>query len=117
MRPPTIIFKILRAIAVGVGLFLLVIFSPRLILKLQGIDLNRSQGVAEHNEPVYLDKNGKQINKADYDLMVGYDTAKENTIITHADCNSAYPSPQQFLLKEGCQKYVTEQKHLPMHLQ
>lgn len=116
MQSPNYIFKILRAVAIGVGLYVLLSLSPLLILKLQGISLNRPQGVSEDSEPVYHDKKGKTINKAEYDFMVGYDAAKEKTITAHADCNSAYPSPQQFLLKEGCQKYVTEQKHFPPHV-
>ena len=72
---------------------------------------------AELQEPIYRDKSGKRINSADHALMMGYDTAKEEGLRTHAQCKEKYANIKQGLERMGCQKYVTEEKHFPPHIQ
>lgn len=60
--------------------------------------------------PVYRDKDGKIIKKYEYELMTGYDTAKERGLASHDDCGK-----MQELVRKGCDRYVTERR-VPPHI-
>ncbi len=108
-KPWLSIFRLLRAVAIGVGVFALLSFLPTLLLMLNGINLNPQQAELD-DEPVHYDVSGKRVNQADRDLQMGRDQAQEMGITSHAACKATF---KVGLKARGCHRYVTEQKHIP----
>jgi hypothetical protein len=108
--------RIIRAVLIGVFLYVLITMLPFFILKFHGVQqaANMVNVTNEENsdEPVYHDSSGKRINEADFQILSGYETAKESNIASHAACKSM----EKIFHQTGCHKYVTEQKHIPPHI-
>jgi len=102
----------LRAVLIGVVLFLLLQATPFLLLKLSGVDLPGPPPVEEAPEPIYHDKSGKRINEPDYRIMVGHDRAQASGIASHAECKNM----AKIFEAEGCHRFVTAQKAIPPHI-
>jgi hypothetical protein len=94
----------------GIGLYLLLNHTPLLITMFPVSVPNPSKAVVEEIE--YRDKDGGRINSATYATLMGYETAKERGIISHADCKASFPGFEQ----TGCDRYVSEQKHFPARI-
>lgn len=105
------ITKIIRAVLIGALAFWLLSFLQGYLV-MRAIGLPHLQEIIV-DEPVYRDKSGRRINQPDFEIMSGYDAAKQKQITTHADCAIAF----QHFYKSGCQKYVTEQKAFPPKIQ
>jgi len=105
--PRITIMKIVRAVLIGVLAFYLLSFLQT-YLTMRAIEIPQQQEIVD-DEPVHHDKNGKRINQPDFEIMSGYDMAKEKQITTHAGCALAF----QHHYKASCQKYMTEQKVFP----
>lgn len=106
--------RIIRAIFIGVFLYGLMSMMPFFILKFNGVQLATNNSTEEESdEPVYHDESGKRINEPDFQIMTGYEVAKEKNIVSHAACESM----EKIFNQRGCHKYVTEQKHIPPHIQ
>lgn len=105
--PRLTIMKVIRAVLIGALAFWLLGFLQSYFV-MRAIGLSQQQEIVD-DEPVYHDKSGKRINQPDFEIMSGYDAAKQKQVSTHAECAIAF----QHFYKTGCQKYVTEQKVFP----
>jgi len=104
--------KILRAIAIGACAYWVLGHIPAIVI-LVTHPLRNNQNVAEDDEPIYYDKNGKRINSADHSQLVGYETAQQRNITEHAACKTLYGKPEDGLKLTGCSRYVSSQKIQP----
>jgi hypothetical protein len=109
------VFKYIRPIIYGVSLYLLITNLPLLILKSQGIKLAQPNNQIEE-EPIYKDKNGKRINKLDYDKIQGYEYASKERFFSHAECKEKYFENKDLFLRSGCDKYITEKNVISKHI-
>ncbi|MDR1999972.1 MAG: hypothetical protein LBP94_00345 [Zoogloeaceae bacterium] len=98
------LFRILRAILIGVALFELFRYSPVIMLWLAGVHLPKPPAVAVVEEPVYYGKDGRRINKSSHSVLVGYERAEKEAISKHEDCKTW----QDILERYGCFNYVDE---------
>jgi hypothetical protein len=103
--------KLLRAVVIGVIAFVLLSLLPRLLLTLNGVNLEPTPTVTEE-EPIYHDKTGKRINQPDHDLLMGHDQAEAQGITSHAACKATFKG----FMAMGCHRHVTEQKHIPPYV-
>lgn len=111
-RQPTLgIVRLLRAVLLGVAVFVLLSLLPRLLLVWNGINLGPPPTGLE-DEPVYHDQNGKRINEAEHGMLLGHEQAQAQGITSHAACKTAFKG----YLEMGCHRYVTEQKHIPPYV-
>lgn len=113
--PAKSLFRIIRAIVFGVGLYLFLTNLPMIILRMNGINLSQPQEQLE-DEPVYHDSDGKRISVHEYNEMVAYEKAEKDNITSHAECKELYPESNQGFSRNGCHRYVTEQKNFPEHI-
>ncbi|TFW26565.1 hypothetical protein E4L96_04090 [Massilia arenosa] len=102
--------RILRAVLIGVAAFWLLSLLPAILLRMNGIELPQAPAVPE--EPVYHDRTGKTINRAEYDAMLGREYAAAHGIRTHAECKAQLQHLQQL----ACDRYVSSQKSIPPHI-
>lgn len=106
--------RIIRAIFIGVFLYGLFTMLPFFILRFNGVQIAGNNATAEESdEPIYHDESGKRIDESTFQIMSGYEMAKEKNIVSHAACDSM----AKIFNQRGCHKYVTEQKHIPPHIQ
>jgi hypothetical protein len=106
------VWKALRAVAIGVVLFSAVMLAPVAVMKYNSLQL-----ALKHTEDsggqVYRDKKGEVISATDHFLEVGYEGARSRKLTTHAACAKQFKNVQLV----GCQKYVSEHKVMPPHVQ
>lgn len=110
-QPASALVKGLRAVLIGVIVFVLLSFLPRLLLVLNGVNLSPAPAAVE-DEPVYHDKDGKRINEVDHGILAGREQAQAQGITSHAACKTAFKG----YLVMGCHRYMTEQKHIPPYV-
>lgn len=72
----------------------------------------RAQAPEPPPDPIYLDKQGRRINEADFHVQQGYERAEKDGITSHAECRQR----EQHLARLGCQRYVTEHKTFPPYV-
>lgn len=100
--------RVLRAVAIGVGIFALLTYLPQLLWMYEGMP-GPQASVPVEEEPIYRDQDGQPINEADHHLRVGQEQAKIQGITSHAACKTVFKGLQVM----GCQRHVTEQKNIP----
>lgn len=100
-----------RAVALGLAGFMLLSWSPRLMLALNGIEPPAPQAEPDE-EPLVLDADGQRVHKPAMDEMKAWAMAKEHGFTSHAQCKDAFKAKPG---RSGCDRYVTEQKHIPPH--
>jgi hypothetical protein len=110
-RGPKPLFRLLRAVLIGVGIFVLLSLLPRLLLRLEGVNLALPP-MAIDDEPVYRDAKGQRINQADHDIQLGYEQARQRQTPSHAACKQDFKG----FMEMGCHRLVTEQKHIPPYV-
>ena len=105
-------WKALRAVAIGVLLFSGVMLAPVAVIKYNSykLALTHTEGA---DETIYRNKSGEQVTAAEHALEVGYDGAATRKLNTHKACAAVFKNIQLI----GCQKYVTEHKVFPPHVQ
>ncbi len=111
MKPRLTIKKVIRAVLIGALAFWALSFLQTFLV-MRAIGVPQQQEIFD-DEPVHHDKAGKRINQPDFEILSGYDAAKQKQISTHAACAASF----QHFFKTGCQKYVTEQKIFPPRIQ
>ena len=109
------IYKILRAIVIGVCAYWILGHIPAIFILATSYSRN-NQVIDESDEPIYYNKDGKRINSADYEELVGYETAQQQNFTGHADCKKLYEKPEDGLKRTGCSRYVSLQKVRPPHI-
>lgn len=72
----------------------------------------RAQAPEAPPDPIYLDKQGRRINEAEYHIELGRERAEKNHITSHADCRQIV----QLIERRGCDRYVTEHKTFPPYV-
>jgi len=111
-RQPSLgIVRLLRAVLLGVAVFVLLSFLPRLLLMWNGVNLDPAPAAVEE-ELVYHDKNGQRINEADHGILMGREQAQAQAITSHAACKATFKG----FMEMGCHRHVTEQKHIPPYV-
>jgi hypothetical protein len=105
-------WKALRAVGIGVAVFSGVMLAPVAVIKYQSykMALSHSEGA---DETVYVGKDGQQQTAAEHALEAGYEAAARRKLSTHKACAALLKNIQLI----GCQKYVTEHKSFPPHVQ
>lgn len=105
-------WRILRALVLGVAGFIALSLTPRLMMALEGIAPPQAQAEPE-KERMILDEDGQRIHQPAQDEQRIWALAKERGYTSHAQCKQAFD--RQFG-QQGCDRYVTEQKHIPPHV-
>jgi hypothetical protein len=111
-KPTLSVFRVLRAVAIGVLVFGLWTQWPRLMLAWHGIELPTQQQDLPA-DPTYRNASGEIVQQPEHDTQVGHDQAKVLGISRHADCEVQFKG----WMKRGCHQWVTEAKHIPPHVQ
>lgn len=106
------IFKVVRAIVFGIALYLLLMYSPIIFLKINGINIAQPQAQME-DEPIYKDRNGKIITIHEYNEMMAYEKAEKDGLTSHAECKEEYPNSNEGFQRKGCHNYIISQKNFP----
>jgi hypothetical protein len=112
-KPTLSVFRVLRALALGVLVFVLWTQLPRLMLVWHGIELPTQNQQALPEDPTYRNASGEIIQQPDHDTQLGHDQAKALGISRHADCKVQFKG----WMERGCHQWVTEAKHIPPHVQ
>jgi hypothetical protein len=103
------IFKIIRAVIFGILLYLLITYAPIILLRALGINLGQPQAQIE-DDPIYKNKQGKVVSIHEYNEMIAYDKAEKDELTSHAECKELYPNSNQGFQRNGCHRYITDQK-------
>ncbi len=104
--------RLIRAVLLGLGGFVLLHTSPSWLLAWQGISLQgkadaaatETSGVAA---PVPRDR---RLNEADLKKLEGQDAVQTEGLTTHEDCRRRFPGDTMALARLGCQDQVTRNK-------
>ena len=99
--------------ALGVAGFVLLSFTPALLLRLSGADLSAGRSPEAVEEPVLRGADGRPINASEQQVRQGRAEAVAAGITTHAGCRARYAEDRQALLRRGCSQLVTERKAFP----
>lgn len=105
-------FRVLRAVALGLAGFMLLSWSPRLMLALNGIEPPAPPQAEPDEEPLVLDADGQRVHKPAMDELKAWAVARERGFTSHAQCKEAFTARPG---RSGCDRYITEQKHIPPH--
>ena len=112
-KPTLSVFRVLRALAIGVLVFVLWSQLPRLMLVWHGIELPTQNQQALPADPTYRNASGEIIQQPEHDTQLGHDQAKALGVSRHADCKVQFKG----WMERGCHQWVTEAKHIPPHVQ
>jgi hypothetical protein len=112
-KPTLSVFRVLRALAIGVLVFVLWAQLPRLMLVWHGIELPTQHQQALPEDPTYRNASGEIIQQPEHDTQLGHDQAKALGVNRHADCKVQFKG----WMERGCHQWVTEAKHIPPHVQ
>jgi hypothetical protein len=110
-RTPLSVFRVLRALAIGVLLFALWTQMPRLMMWWHGIE-PPTQHQDLPADPTYRNASGEIIQQPEHDTQLGHDQAQALGIRQHADCETQFKG----WLKRGCHQWVTKAKQIPPHV-